>query len=291
LKLFEPFLEAHYKGKWRKQARSFGIEMSKVDLDVVITSAPSEAVEKMIRSRAITTMTTLEEDLSWRFNSSWYSKIDQQEQVSANGDILLKEAAAATEWKSDPLRIPDRMKAVWEDTHPIEQIVWTRNKNANTSGNFVNVVKAIKWWRLEHLGDLPNHPKGFPLERIVGDCCPDDIESVAQGIVATMNNFLTKYKTNAENGITPTLPDYGVPSHNVLGRIISDDFVKFYVKMNDAYILAAKAYESEDKTESGNLWRELLGGKFPKPPDNGGESTKVFIPPAGPAGVKKETFA
>ncbi|MFV0929279.1 SMODS domain-containing nucleotidyltransferase [Pseudomonas palmensis] len=32
--LFEPFLERYYKGKWRPQGRSFGIELSYVDLDL-----------------------------------------------------------------------------------------------------------------------------------------------------------------------------------------------------------------------------------------------------------------
>ena len=32
LDIFEPFLNKHYEGKWRRQGRSFGIEMSYVDL-------------------------------------------------------------------------------------------------------------------------------------------------------------------------------------------------------------------------------------------------------------------
>jgi len=39
--LFIPFVEKHYKGKYRVQGRSIGIELSYVDLDIVITSAPS----------------------------------------------------------------------------------------------------------------------------------------------------------------------------------------------------------------------------------------------------------
>lgn len=40
MKKFVPFLDKYYKGKWRRQDRSFGIELSYVDLDLVITALP-----------------------------------------------------------------------------------------------------------------------------------------------------------------------------------------------------------------------------------------------------------
>ncbi|MDC0712683.1 hypothetical protein POL68_29750 [Stigmatella sp. ncwal1] len=40
---FKPFLERHYKGKYRQQGRSFGIELSRVEMDLAITAAPVEA--------------------------------------------------------------------------------------------------------------------------------------------------------------------------------------------------------------------------------------------------------
>ena len=43
MKRFKPFLEKHYKGKYKVQGRSFGIELSYVEMDLVITSAPLEA--------------------------------------------------------------------------------------------------------------------------------------------------------------------------------------------------------------------------------------------------------
>jgi tRNA nucleotidyltransferase (CCA-adding enzyme) len=52
MKLFAPLMERHYKGKYELQGRSIGINMSKVDLDVVPTSAPSEADEKVLKSES-----------------------------------------------------------------------------------------------------------------------------------------------------------------------------------------------------------------------------------------------
>ncbi len=54
LALFEPFLEKHYKGKWRPQGRSFGIELSYVELDVVPTSAPTEQEYGILQSDSVT---------------------------------------------------------------------------------------------------------------------------------------------------------------------------------------------------------------------------------------------
>jgi hypothetical protein len=39
---FKKFLDTHYPGLWNYQGRSIGIGLDKVDLDMVITSAPSE---------------------------------------------------------------------------------------------------------------------------------------------------------------------------------------------------------------------------------------------------------
>ena len=45
--VFVPFLKRYYAEKYRRQGRSFGIELSYVDLDLVITSAPSESEQEI----------------------------------------------------------------------------------------------------------------------------------------------------------------------------------------------------------------------------------------------------
>lgn len=44
--LFVPFLEKYYPGKWEPQGRSFGITLSYVELDLVITTIPASGEEK-----------------------------------------------------------------------------------------------------------------------------------------------------------------------------------------------------------------------------------------------------
>jgi hypothetical protein len=279
--VLEPFLEKHYKGKWRQQGRSFGIELSYVELDLVLTSAPAEAEAGILKSDALSADDGLEDDPEWRLHRSWLA-LDSRNGNDAR--TLIAEAKREPEWKSQPLRIPDRDANKWESTHPIAQITWTRDKNNRTNKHFVNVVKAIKWWRVEK-HEEPKHPKGFPLERLIGECCPDDIASVAEGVVKTLEKIASEYTSTVLFGGTPTLPDYGVPTHDVFKRISPEDFKKFHEQVKSGAALARSAYDSKDRKDSGNLWRDLFGSKFPKPPENGGggPGRGGYTPPTGPA--------
>ena len=61
LNLFVPFLEKHYKDKYRIQGRSIGISLSYVDLDIVPTSAPSESETGVLQDEAIISEYTIED--------------------------------------------------------------------------------------------------------------------------------------------------------------------------------------------------------------------------------------
>ena len=285
--VFKPFLDKYYKGKWKQQGRSFGIELSYVELDLVLTSAPSEAEVGILLSDAVTSDDDIDEAQDWRLHRSWVA-LSSRERSDAR--TLLAEAKSEAEWKAKPLRIPDREANIWEWTHPLEQISWTRDKSARTNRHFVSVVKAIKWWRLEN-HEEPKHPKGFPLERLIGECCPDGIESVAEGVVKTLEKIVSAYELLVQVGDKPRLPDYGVPTHDVFKRISADDFRKFYEQVNDGAVLARRAFDAEDRTKSGNLWREMFGSKFPKPPENGGSKKAGYTPPTGPAVPGSGRFA
>jgi len=285
--VFKPFLDKHYKGKWRQQGRSFGIELSYVELDLVLTSAPSEAEIGILKSDAVTSDDDIGAARDWRLHRSWVALASR---ARLDARTLLAEASNNAEWMAKPLRIPDRDANAWEDTHPIEQIRWTRDKNGRTSRSFVNVVKAVKWWRFEN-HDEPKHPKGFPLERLIGACCPDGIESVAEGVTRTLEKIVSEYALLVQVGGKPQLPDYGVHTHDVFKRISADDFKKFYEQVKDGASLARRALDSDDRKESGNLWREMFGSKFPKPPENGGSKKAGYTPPTGPAVPGSGRFA
>lgn len=285
--LFTAFLDEHYKGKWRAQNRSFGIELSYVDMDLVITSAPSETTEDMLKSESVRSDDSIEDASDWRFNKDWIALNSRASRYDAI-EVLAKSEKEA-EWKADPLRIPDRKVEKWEDTHPLEQIKWTRDKNKNTEGHFVNVVKAIKWWRLTHFEDA--RPKGFPLERIIGECCPDDIFSVAEGVTRTLEKITSDFKSYYDGKSKPFLADYGVPSHDVLKSLEISDFLKFYEDVKTVSAKARKALDSSSKKESHDIWREIFGTKFPEAPKDDTSKKTGFTEPEGPANPSSNRFA
>ncbi len=270
---FVPFLDKHYPKKYRFQDRSIAIELSYVDLDFVITSAPCEADVEIIKSAAVRTFDTPEDVKDFRLNKLWIPIEDRKNTFAERA--VLSEAAKQPEWKASPLMIPDREKKIWEPTHPLLQIQWTWEKNNNCDGHYVNVVKSIKWSHRFLRADT-KYPKGYPLEHIIGVCCPDSITSVAQGVRLTLANILTRFAPEVAAGKTPVLLDHGVPSHNVLKRLSPADFKKFHEYCVEAAAIAKRACEASTVHESAKTWRELFGCEFPEPPsdDRGGGFTK-----------------
>ena len=268
---FVPFLKEHYKGKYQRQGRSFGIELSYVNLDLVITSAPSEVEVEVYESKAVRTDLTLEDLNDWRLIKSWTPLGEQSSQT------VFLESRSQEEWKTEPLWIPNRDAGDWEETHPLEQIKWTREKNASCHKHYVNVVKAIKWWQRVHHED--DRPKGYPLEHLVGICCPDNINYVAEGVTRTLEAIVANYRWYALSKQTPFLPDHGVPDHNVFERVDGEEFAEFYEHVKEAAEIAREALDADTKEKSIEKWRELFGSKFPDSDDsddngNRGNSSK-----------------
>jgi hypothetical protein len=261
--LFVPFLNKHYKDKYKFQGRSIRISLSYVELDLVITSAPSAADEAKLRAASVITDETFEETEDWRLVQSW---IPQSQRTSTVAKALMDAAKQEEEWKLSPLRIPDREAEKWDDTHPLEQIRWTWAKNAACNKHYINVVKSSKWWKREN-HQTPKYPKGYPLEHLIGQCCPDNILSVASGFTLTLENFVTKFQFYAELEIVPFVPDHGVPEHNVLHRITGAEFSEFYSQVKAAAKIAREALDSDTVYKSATKWRELFGNKFPEPPE------------------------
>lgn len=244
---FEPFLEKYYKGKYEPQGRSWGIKLSYVELDLVPTSAPSEAKKGFFKSASVTDTRTLEE-------------IFDSEKILKASEGFAR-AAKKEDWQLEPLWIPDRDTNVWEETDPLTQIQVTQEKNKRCNGNFVNVVKCLKWWRSVNAKE-PKYPKSYPLEHLIWGNCPDGIDSVAEGLSATLEGIKTKYSTQLT---TPFLCDHGVYTHNVLARLTGEDWRAFIKIIGEAADLAKKAFKEEDSEKSAVLWAELLGDKFPLP--------------------------
>ncbi len=262
---FEPFLDKHYEGKWRPQGRSFGIELSYVDLDVVITSAPSEADEEALKSASVRDIDTIEDIPDWRLVEEWLGRSERYSDFST--EAMLKRASQQPEWMLEPLKIPDRETECWQRTHPLEQIRWTRDKNGSCNTHYVNVVKAIKWSRRIRYTDS-KYPKGYPLEHIIGDYCPNNIGSVAEGVTLTLENIVAELSTYYSTNEVPVFPDRGVSEHDVWKRISVEAFKTFYEQVEESAEIARRALDEDTIKESALAWQELFGSRFPDPPDD-----------------------
>ncbi|UQN10196.1 hypothetical protein [Deinococcus sp. QL22] len=250
LELFQTFMERHYPGKWKFNGRSIGITLSYVELDLVVTSAPSAQQAEIFKSSAFDIFES-EEDLA-----------------SAQGAFKSYFAKAISEpWRSEALLIPDRDAQEWQRTHPLETLRWTTNRNQILGGQFVRIVKALKWWRRQH--DAPKYPKGYPIEHMVGDACPETVGSIAEGVTRSLENLRDILLNPVQEGRVPFVPARGVPEMNVLSRLTVEDFIAFFNLVDDAASIARQALDARDPYESALLWRSLFGTKFPLPPVSG----------------------
>lgn len=275
--VFRPFLDRHYAGKYSIQGRSIGIHLDEVDLDMVITAAPSESEIGILKSESVTAWQSLEALSDWRLHPAWSSG-----HLSGPGQPpkIIKSAISEPEWKVAPLLIPDREARRWEPTHPLAQILWTRDKNARCNGNYLGVVRAIKWWHRRNDG-MPKHPKGYLIEHLVGVCCPDSIRSVAEGVTRTLESVAKVYESDVAMGRVPYLPDHGVPEHNVFRRITPAEFAAFYGRATEAAPIARAALESTEVGPSATGWKALFGDDFPNPPADGGGGPRGPEPKTG----------
>lgn len=265
---FIPFLEKHYEGKYELNGRSFGIHLFYIDLDLVITAAPSESEIGILQSDSVITEDTPEDVEDWKLATLWVPRAKR----SAPGAWRLMEAARQEpEWRTLPLLIPDRDAQKWEPTHPLAQIQRTWEKNGLCNTHYVNVVKAIKWWRrINH--PTPKYPKGYPVEHLIWYCCPNGISSVAEGVTQTLENIAQSYRLNALLKTPPFLADHGVPEHNVFARVPGEDFATFHAQVCDAAKVARHALDTQNLRESVEGWKKLFGDKFPDaPPDRGND--------------------
>ncbi len=142
--IFCRVLDKHpdYRGNYQRQGRSIGLSHGPVNLDVVITAAPSEVLKGILKSESFGAALTVEAGPAWMLRKG--------------------QALGGQDWKSEPLLIPDRDANRWEKTDPISQIEWTHDKNQRTHGHYVNVVKAIKWWWAQNSSGGEGNSQGLP---------------------------------------------------------------------------------------------------------------------------------
>ncbi len=270
--LFKPFLDRHYPKQWAPNDRSIEITPTggRATIDLVPTSAPSEIQQQVFK----------EADAGFQIEAR--GDVERETLLPVSLREAIKKVTGSETWQGEPLMIPSRDLSRWIPTHPLAQIEWTEQKGGRTSGLYVNVVKAGKWWRKRNADG--KYPKGYPLEHLIGANCPDWVGSVAEGLTRTLESIRDNYRGDFLAGTVPYLRDHGVV-HDVLRRVTPEQFATFWRLVDTAASKARAAMSAEGTANSAILWRDLLGPEFPQPSKDELKESVAAALRSGSAGV------
>jgi len=194
-----------------------------------------------------------------------YSKVKQQGRsvnvVNDKGFSLDIVPATPLSNRSGPLWIPDREAKAWVSTHPKKQIKFSSERNKDTEGYYVHLIKIIKFWR-DRLISEKAKPNSYIIESLISKCIVSKQDSYGNAVKNIFYYIYSTYQNYLNVGRVPNISDPGYGSVNVAKRWNFDEFSAFMTKVDDSYNIAIEALKSDDESESIKLWRKLFGNKF-----------------------------
>lgn len=194
-----------------------------------------------------------------------YSKVKQQGRsvnvVNDKGFSLDIVPATPLSNRSGPLWIPDREAKTWVSTHPKKQIEFSSERNKDTKGYYVHLIKIIKFWR-DRLISEKAKPNSYIIESLISKCIVSKQDSYGNAVKNIFYYIYSTYQNYLNVGSVPNISDPGYGSVNVAKRWNFDEFSAFMTKVDDSYNIAIEALKSDDESESIKLWRKLFGNKF-----------------------------
>ncbi|UQN10207.1 hypothetical protein [Deinococcus sp. QL22] len=258
LRIVLNWLEKEYgKGCAEIQSRSVKLSLPDVEVDLVPTSAPSEAQKAAL-------LRYTENALQAETRSA-----DRSDDVLNPDEVFGPSGLPDDQWALEPLRIPDKDAQEWQDTHPLATLEFTVEKNSHCNKKFLRVARALKWWRRQAAQQpgASKYPRSYPIEHMAGDHCPTDFSSIAEGLTRTFQNMRAAYGKFYPHTKAP-MPPRGLDGSeaDVLSRLTQEDFNAFYEELCTASDLAMKALTWGNRREAAQMWREILGDEFKVPP-------------------------
>jgi len=241
------------------QSRSVKVAFNDVDVDLVPTSAPSEAQQELLVFGLM--------DIIAKAYSSVTRASGSEDDVHDPNEVFGPMRSAGA-WTKESLRIPDRDAKCWQDTHPLAALDFTAQRNKACNRRFLRVVRALKWWRrVCFQTGRGKHPKSYPIEHMVGDCCPLEFDSMAEGLTLTLERMRDVYKEHYRRS-KPTLRPRGLEDSeaDVLSRLSQEDFDAFFEDLETAATQARYALHHREPREAARAWQRLLGEEFKVPP-------------------------
>jgi hypothetical protein len=188
--------------------------------------------------------------------------LPEREDVTMTLDII---PAVIKDTKDDSLLVPDREVGEWILSHPKGHISHTTALNESSNGQYVPLVKMMKWWwQYQSEVKWPDvdrpKPKGFWVECLTGEMFDLDQNCWADHFIAVLENLTDTYG-GATN--VPSLDDPGIKDETVKTSMTLEEFYDFLNAAEESLELAKTARDAVDPTESSTLWREIFGEKFP----------------------------
>jgi len=150
----------------------------------------------------------------------------------------------------------------WLETNPPRHTTWTTEQNEAAGGRFKPLVKMMKWWRRENK-TVARKPKGFMIECIVAECMNKHEENWAELFVGTLESIVKTYATFVGAKGVPPIKDPGVSDNIITSRVTPAAFEGFYNKAKCHAELGRRAMAETDADKELELWREILGVRFP----------------------------
>jgi len=194
-----------------------------------------------------------------------YSKVKQQGRsvnvVNDKGFSLDIVPATPLSNRSGPLWIPDREAKAWVSTHPKKQIEFSSERNKDTEGYYVHLIKIIKFWR-DRLANESAKPNSYIIESLISQCITTEPNSYGAAVKNIFYHINSTYQPYLSLSNTPRISDPGYSSVNVAKRWKFEEFSAFMTEVENSYNIAKEALESEDEDESRKFWRKLFGNKF-----------------------------
>ena len=194
-----------------------------------------------------------------------YSKVKQQGRsvnvINNKGFSLDIVPATPLSNRSGPLWIPDREAKAWVSTHPKKQIAFSSERNKDTKGYYVHLIKIIKFWR-DRLISEKAKPNSYIIESLISKCIVSKQDSYGNAVKNIFYYIYSAYQNYLNVGSVPNISDPGYGSVNVAKRWNFDEFSAFMTEVDASYNIAIEALKSDDENESIKLWRKLFGNKF-----------------------------
>jgi len=163
--------------------------------------------------------------------------------------------------RSGPLWIPDREAKTWVATHPKAQIAFSSERNKDTEGYYVPLIKIIKYWR-DRLASENARPSSYIIESLISQCLISKPSSYGDAVKNIFSHIYFTYQSCLTMRSVPNITDPGYSSVNVAKRWEFEEFSVFMTEVKNSYSTAKEALESKDGAESIKLWRRLFGNKF-----------------------------